>query len=77
MNILEEKIELAKRVLEENDLNLLEQIKFLFDNEEKQNVMDLPLHIKSGIYDSLKQAENQEFILLENVLKDAELLIKK
>jgi hypothetical protein len=77
MNILEEKIELAKRVLEENDLNILEQIKFLFDNEEIQNVSELPLHIRCGIYESLKQAENNEFISMDIVLKDAELLIKK
>lgn len=77
MNILEEKIEIAKKVFELNDINLLEQIKFLLNHDVREKVSDLPAHIKSGIYNSLKEAENAQFVSLENVLKDAEILIKK
>ena len=72
MNILEEKIELAKKVLELNDINLLEQIKVLLSHDESENVNDLPAHIKGGIYESLKQAENAEFLSYESVLEAVE-----
>ena len=77
MNILEEKIELAKKVLELNDINLLEQIKVLLSHDERENVSDLPAHIKGGIYESLKQAENAEFLSYESVLEAVESAIKK
>ena len=72
MNILEEKIELAKKVLELNDINLLEQIKVLLSDDEKENISDLPAYIKDGIYESLKQAENAEFLSYESVLEAVE-----
>ncbi|MBC7749614.1 MAG: hypothetical protein H7Z76_13755 [Methylotenera sp.] len=72
MNILEEKIELAKKILELNDINLLEQIKVLLSHYERENVSDLPDHIKNGIYELLKQAENAEFLSYESVLEAVE-----
>ena len=56
MNILAEKIELAKRLLEVEDEQLLMQVKQLFDNEGKDFWDDLPGHVQQGIVLAKKQA---------------------
>ena len=56
MNLLAEKIELAKRLLEVEDEQLLMQIKQLFDNDGKEFWDDLPSHVQQGIERAKKQA---------------------
>ena len=49
MNLEAEKIELAKRVLETEDANLLLQIRFLFEDQDEFTWDKLPEHVKDGI----------------------------
>jgi hypothetical protein len=56
MNLLAEKIELANRLLEVEDEQLLMQIKQLFDNDRKDFGDDLPSHVQQGIERAKKQA---------------------
>ena len=56
MNLLAEKIELAKRLLEVEDEQFLIQIKQLFDNDGKDFWDDLPIHVQQGIERAKKQA---------------------
>ncbi len=63
MSILEEKIELAKMVLDLEDLNLIRQIKdLLLNNNHQENLEDLPQHVKEGVIEGLAQAERGELI---------------
>jgi hypothetical protein len=56
MNLLAEKMELAKRLLEVEDEGLLFQIKQIFDNNEKDFWDDLPEPVKQGIVRAKQQA---------------------
>lgn len=49
MNLEAEKIELAKRVLETEDANLLLQIRYLFEDQDELTWDKLPEHVKEGI----------------------------
>ena len=62
MNLLVEKIELAKRLLEVEDKGLLLQIKQVFENDAKDFWPDLPEHVKQGIERAQKQAAEGKLI---------------
>ncbi|MBK0379588.1 hypothetical protein [Mucilaginibacter segetis] len=62
MNLLAEKIELAKRLLEVEDEHLLFQIKQLFENDGKDFWDDLPLDVQNGIERAKKQADEGKLI---------------
>ena len=61
MSILEEKIELAKMVLDIEDESLIEQMKGLLLLQED----NLPQHIKESINKSIEQANSGNLISLE------------
>jgi predicted transcriptional regulator len=69
MSISENKIELVKLLLETEDLYILDQIKNIFENREKDFWLDLPEKIKEGISKSIGQAESGELIEHKEVLK--------
>ena len=69
MSILEQKIELAKKVLETDDSLLLEQIKSLFDVKEKDFWIDLPEHVKEGIRRGQEQANDGSLTSHEEVMR--------
>ena len=56
MNLLADKIELAKLLLETEDISLIRDIKDLFKKREKQFWDELPHHIKEGIIKSKEEA---------------------
>ncbi|MBD1393604.1 hypothetical protein [Mucilaginibacter glaciei] len=56
MNLLAEKLELAKRLLAVEDEGLLLQLKQVFDNDGQDFWDDLPEHVKQGIERARKQA---------------------
>lgn len=57
MDIQTEKISLVKRLLETDDETILQQVKDVFEHNEKDFWNDLPQHVKAGIEQSKKQAE--------------------
>jgi hypothetical protein len=56
MNLIAEKLELAKRLLDVEDEGLLLQLKQVLDNDGKDFWDDLPKHIKEGIERAKVQA---------------------
>lgn len=76
MSILEDKIQLAKMVLDIEDESLIEQIKGLLLNQE-ENFDDVPFQVKEDLKVSLIQAENKEFISYQEVFKEVDALLKK
>ncbi|MBB5397230.1 hypothetical protein [Mucilaginibacter sp. AK015] len=56
MNLIAEKLELAKRLLDVEDEGLLFQLKQVMDNNGKDFWDDLPENVKQGIERSRKQA---------------------
>lgn len=56
MNIQSEKIELVKRLLDTSDEAILQQIKEVFENHEKDFWNELPNHVKKGIARAKEQA---------------------
>ena len=69
MNLEAEKIELARRVLETEDANLLSQIRFLFEDQEQLTWDKLPDHIKEGIRKAELDIENGSVHTHEEVMK--------
>lgn len=57
MDIQTEKIALVKRLLDTDDESVINQVKEIFENSEKDFWNDLPQHVKAGIERSRKQAE--------------------
>ena len=57
MDIQTEKISLVKRLLDTDDESLLQQIKNVFEHNEKDFWNDLPQYVKAGIEKSKKQAD--------------------
>lgn len=68
MNLLAEKIELAKRVLAVEDEDLLFQIKQVFDNDGKDFWEDLPENVKQGIQRARQQAAEGKLIPHDDVM---------
>lgn len=69
MSILEEKIELAKKILSTEDSSLLEEIKELFEGREKDFWDDLPEHVKEGIKRGQQQAKDGLLTPHDEVMK--------
>lgn len=57
MDIQTEKIALVKRLLDTDDESILNQVKEVFENNEKDFWNDLPDHVKAGIDRARKQAD--------------------
>lgn len=69
MDIQALKIELAKRLLDSDDLNLIEEIKSIFDRKEEDFWDTLPDHVKQGIKRGLQQAESGQVVPHETVMQ--------
>ncbi|KLT64596.1 hypothetical protein [Pedobacter sp. BMA] len=69
MSIEELKIEIAKKVFETNDENLLSELDMLLSSNEKFILEDLPLHVQEGIKRGMKQVEEGKFTPHDEVMK--------
>lgn len=69
MNIEAEKIVLVKRLLDTDDEVVLNQLKEVFERNEKDFWNDLPEHVKQGIERSKQQAEAGLFTPHDDVMK--------
>ncbi|WP_029281667.1 hypothetical protein [Pedobacter sp. R20-19] len=69
MSIEELKIEIAKKVFEINDENLLSELDILLNSNEKVVLEDLPKHVQEGIQRGLKQAEEGKLTPHDEVMK--------
>jgi predicted transcriptional regulator len=67
MSIEELKIEIAKKVLETDDENLLSELDMLLNHSEKVVLEELPKHVQEGIKRGLKQAEEGKLIPYDEV----------
>ena len=67
MGIEELKIEIAKKVFEIDDENLLSELDMLLSSNEKVVLGDLPKHVQEGIKRGLKQAEEGKLIPYDEV----------
>ena len=69
MSILEDKIELAKRILETDDSSLLEQVKDLFDVRDTDFWDELPQSVKESIKKGQQEAKDGLLTPHEEVMK--------
>jgi len=69
MNVQTEKIALAKRLLETDDEAVLNQIKQIFESQEKDFWNDLPEHVKTGINRAQQQAAAGKLTSHNEVMK--------
>ncbi|MDN3586568.1 hypothetical protein QWY86_07830 [Pedobacter aquatilis] len=69
MSIEELKIEIAKKVFETDNEQLLEELDMILSSSEKVVLEDLPKHVQDGIKKGLKQAEEGKLIPHEEVMK--------
>jgi hypothetical protein len=69
MNVQTEKIALAKRLLETDDEAVLNQIKQIFESQEKDFWNDLPEQVKEGISRAQKQAAAGKLTSHDEVMK--------
>ncbi|MBC6110112.1 hypothetical protein ACFOG5_16345 [Pedobacter fastidiosus] len=69
MSIDELKIEIAKKVFEIDDENLLSEVDMLLSNKEKVVLEDLPKHVQEGIKRGMKQAEEGKLTPHDEVMK--------
>lgn len=67
MSIEELKIEIAKKVFEIDDENLLSELDMLLSSNEKVVLGNLPKHVQEGIKRGLKQAEEGKLIPYDEV----------
>jgi gamma-glutamylcysteine synthetase len=68
MNLIAEKLELAKRLLDVEDEGLLFQLKQVLDNNGKDFWDDLPENVKQGITRAKKQAAEGKLIPHDEVM---------
>lgn len=66
MDVQTEKIELAKKLLETDDEELLQQLKIVFENHSVSD--ELPLAVKEGINRSLAQAREGRLTAHDEVM---------
>ena len=57
MDVQTEKIELVRGLLDTDDESLLQEVKDVLENHEKDFWNELPQYVKDGVERSLKQAE--------------------
>jgi hypothetical protein len=76
MNLETQKIELAKMVLDTEDLSLLQQIKELFEEHEELTWDKLPEHVKEGIKRAEKEIENGQVHTYEEMKTHISKLLK-
>ena len=69
MNIEAEKIVFVKRLLDTDDEVVLNQLKEVFERNEKDFWNDLPEHVKQGIERSKRQTEAGLFTPHDEVMK--------
>jgi len=69
MDLQTEKIELAKRLLATDDEAILQQIKEVFESQEKDFWNDLPEHVKAGINRGQQQAAEGKLTPHNEVMK--------
>ena len=69
MDLQTEKIELAKRLLSTDDQAVLQQIKEVFESQDKDFWNDLPEHVKAGIKRGQKQAAEGKLTPHDEVMK--------
>ena len=69
MSIEELKIEIAKKVFETDDENLLSELEILLNHSEKVILEELPKHVQEGIKRGLKQAEEGKLTPHDEVMK--------
>ncbi|MBK0381364.1 hypothetical protein I5M32_00200 [Pedobacter sp. SD-b] len=72
MDLQTQKIELAKMLLETEDVSLLNEIKNLFVKRERDFWDELPKQVKDGIYRGLNQAKEGLVTPHEEVMKKHE-----
>ncbi|MEO8886294.1 MAG: hypothetical protein ABI367_09545 [Mucilaginibacter sp.] len=69
MDIQTKKTSLVKHLLDKNDESLIQQIKDVFEHNEKDFWNDLPENVKAGIERSRKQAESGVLTPHDEVMK--------
>ncbi|WP_293785863.1 hypothetical protein [uncultured Pedobacter sp.] len=69
MSIEELKIEIAKKVFETDDENLLSELDMLLNYNEKVELDQLPKHVQEGIKRGLKQAKEGKLTPHNEVMK--------
>jgi predicted transcriptional regulator len=69
MDTQTEKLELVKRLLDTDDESVLQEVKTVFENQEKDFWIDLPMYVKAGIERSRKQAEAGLLTTHDEVMK--------
>lgn len=74
MSILEDKITLAKMVLNVEDESLIEELKGLLILNYEEKFDDLPLHVKEDLKKSIEQANNREFSSVEEGFEEKHFL---
>ncbi|QNN41822.1 hypothetical protein [Pedobacter roseus] len=69
MSIEELKIEIAKKVFETDDENLLSELDMLLNYNEKVVLDELPKHVQEGIKRGLQQAKEGKLTPHDEVMK--------
>lgn len=77
MSILEDKIQLAKMVLDIEDESLIEQVKDFLTASNTDTIENLPQFVKQGLEKSLEQANAREFVSYQDVFKEVDSLLRK
>ena len=62
MDLQAEKIELAKLILNTNDIGLIKKARALFKNKDENWWDQVPPNVRQGINESIEQANRDEFI---------------
>ncbi len=69
MSIEELKIEIAKKVFETDDENLLSELDMLLNYNEKVVLDELPIHVQEGIKRGLQQVKEGKLTPHDEVMK--------
>ncbi len=77
MNITVTKLELAKRLLDTDDKNIINHIKVVFTTQNEIWWKELPDEIKSSLEKSIKQADSGQTIPHKEVMKRYKKWLKK
>lgn len=77
MSVSETKIELARKILNTNDKELINYIKAIFSSEPKNWWEELPDEIKASVDRGLKQASNKQTLPHNQVMKKYSKWLKK